>query len=85
MLLPDGIWWFSSSVLGKRLGKSMGVVAKEVKGMSQEDILAFERAGKVTIAGHCLKLTDIKVLVFFIKLISCPVQYICKTMFGILF
>ncbi|KAG2726074.1 hypothetical protein I3760_01G095100 [Carya illinoinensis] len=50
------------SVLGKRLGKSMGVVAKEVKGMSQEDILAFERAGEVTIAGHCLKLTDIKVI-----------------------
>ncbi|KAL9240634.1 hypothetical protein vseg_014831 [Gypsophila vaccaria] len=50
------------SVLGKRLGKSMGVVAKEVKGMSQKDILAFEQAGEVTIAGHCLKLSDIKVL-----------------------
>ncbi|GKV22091.1 hypothetical protein SLEP1_g31990 [Rubroshorea leprosula] len=50
------------SVLGKRLGKSMGVVAKEVKAMSQEDILAFEKAGEVTIAGHCLKLTDIKVV-----------------------
>lgn len=50
------------SVLGKRLGKSMGVVAKEVKSMSQKDILAFEEAGEVTIAGHCLKLSDIKVL-----------------------
>uniref|UniRef100_A0A2N9FJH6 isoleucine--tRNA ligase n=1 Tax=Fagus sylvatica TaxID=28930 RepID=A0A2N9FJH6_FAGSY len=50
------------SVLGKRLGKSMGVVAKEVKAMSQENILAFEKAGEVTIAGHCLKLTDIKVV-----------------------
>ncbi|KAH9606871.1 hypothetical protein KSS87_019705, partial [Heliosperma pusillum] len=50
------------SVLGKRLGKSMGVVAKEVKAMSQEDILAFEDAGEVTIAGHCLKMSDIKVL-----------------------
>lgn len=39
----------------------MGVVAKEVKAMSQEDILAFEKAGEVTIAGHCLKLADIKV------------------------
>ncbi|KAJ0016975.1 hypothetical protein Pint_11004 [Pistacia integerrima] len=29
------------SVLGKRLGKSMGVVAKEVKAMTQGDILAF--------------------------------------------
>ncbi|KAK4566798.1 hypothetical protein RGQ29_002877 [Quercus rubra] len=50
------------SVLGKRLGKSMGVVAKEVKAMSQENILAFEKAGEVIIAGHCLKLTDIKVV-----------------------
>lgn len=50
------------SVLGKRLGKSMGVVAKEVKAMSQDNILAFERDGEVTIAGHCLKLSDIKVV-----------------------
>lgn len=50
------------SVLGKRLGKSMGLVAKEVKAMSQEDILAFEKAGEVTVAGHSLKLTDIKVV-----------------------
>ncbi|KAE8690316.1 hypothetical protein F3Y22_tig00110895pilonHSYRG00017 [Hibiscus syriacus] len=49
-------------VLGKRLGKSMGAVAKEVKAMSQEDILAFEKAGEVTIATHCLKLTDIKLV-----------------------
>ncbi|KAK6914590.1 Methionyl/Valyl/Leucyl/Isoleucyl-tRNA synthetase, anticodon-binding, partial [Dillenia turbinata] len=50
------------SVLGKRLGKSMGLVAKEVKAMSQEDILAFEKAGEITIATHCLKLKDIKVV-----------------------
>ncbi|XP_039000355.1 isoleucine--tRNA ligase, cytoplasmic-like [Hibiscus syriacus] len=50
------------SVLGKRLGKSMGAVAMEVKAMSQEDILAFEKAGEVTIASHCLKLTDIKLV-----------------------
>ncbi|KAJ6366483.1 hypothetical protein OIU77_002967 [Salix suchowensis] len=50
------------SVLGKRLGKSMGVVAKEVKAMSQKDILEFEKAGEVTVASHCLKLSDIKVV-----------------------
>ncbi|KAF6150031.1 hypothetical protein GIB67_002813 [Kingdonia uniflora] len=50
------------SVLGKRLGRAMGVVAKEVKAMSQEQILAFEKDGEVTVAGHCLKLTDIKVV-----------------------
>lgn len=44
----------------------MGVVAKEVKAMSQENILAFEKAGEVIIAGHCLKLTDIKVLILFL-------------------
>ncbi|KAL8153616.1 hypothetical protein V2J09_011376 [Rumex salicifolius] len=50
------------STLGKRLGKSMGLVAKEVKAMTQEDILAFEKAGEVNIASHCLKLSDIKVI-----------------------
>ncbi|OAY51886.1 hypothetical protein MANES_04G040600v8 [Manihot esculenta] len=50
------------SVLGKRLGKSMGIVAKEIKAMSQKDILAFEEAGEVTIASHTLKLADIKVV-----------------------
>ncbi|KAH8502420.1 hypothetical protein Peur_066323 [Populus x canadensis] len=50
------------SVLGKRLGKSMGVVAKEVKAMSQKDILEFEKAGEVTVATHYLKLSDIKVV-----------------------
>ncbi|KAL7254186.1 hypothetical protein ACSBR1_008565 [Camellia fascicularis] len=49
------------SVFGKRLGKSMPVVAKEVKAMSQEDILAFEKSGEITVAAHSLKLTDIKV------------------------
>ncbi|XP_061949689.1 isoleucine--tRNA ligase, cytoplasmic-like isoform X2 [Populus nigra] len=51
------------SLLGKRLGKSMGVVAKEVKAMSQKDILEFEKAGEVTVATHCLKLSDIKAIV----------------------
>ncbi|KAF2300184.1 hypothetical protein GH714_010457 [Hevea brasiliensis] len=50
------------SVLGKRLGKSMGIVAKEIKAMSQKDILAFEEAGEATIASHTLKLADIKVV-----------------------
>ncbi|KAI8017287.1 Isoleucine--tRNA ligase, cytoplasmic [Camellia lanceoleosa] len=50
------------SVLGKRLGKSMPVVAKEVKAMSQEDILAFEKSGESTVAAHSLKLTDIKLM-----------------------
>ena len=51
-----------ASVLGKRLGKAMGTVAKEVKAMSQADILAFEESGEITFSGHCLRLTDIKVL-----------------------
>ncbi|KAF5197657.1 Isoleucine--trna ligase [Thalictrum thalictroides] len=50
------------SVLGKRLGKAMGNVAKEVKAMSQEDILTLERVGEVTIAGHLLQLSDIKIV-----------------------
>lgn len=50
------------SVLGKRLGKAMGIVAKEVKSMGQASILAFEKSGEVTLAGHTLKLSDIKVI-----------------------
>ncbi|KAJ1703600.1 hypothetical protein LUZ63_003379 [Rhynchospora breviuscula] len=50
------------SVLGKRLGRDMGVVAKKVKEMSLDDILAFEKSGEVVIAGHSLKLSDIKVV-----------------------
>ncbi|GKC60096.1 hypothetical protein Tco_1087694 [Tanacetum coccineum] len=40
----------------------MRVVADEIKAMSQEDILSFEEAGEITIAGHCIKRTDIKVV-----------------------
>ncbi|GAB2301140.1 hypothetical protein Dimus_035173 [Dionaea muscipula] len=50
------------SVLGKRLGKIMAVVAKEVKSMTQEAILTFEKEGEINIATHCLKLGDIKVI-----------------------
>ncbi|KAL3828683.1 hypothetical protein ACJIZ3_017485 [Penstemon smallii] len=49
------------SVLGRRLGRSMGVVANAVKAMSTEDILAFEKAGEITIATHVLTLSDIKI------------------------
>lgn len=43
----------------------MGVVAKEVKAMSTADIIAFEKAGELTIASHTLKLSDIKVNMMF--------------------
>ena len=61
-------------MLGKRLGKAMGVVAKEVKAMSQEDILAFEKVGEVTIATHCLRLSDIKVSTFTFKAVILAVH-----------
>lgn len=40
----------------------MGLVAKEVKAMSQEQILEFQKAGEITIASHSLKWSDIKVI-----------------------
>ncbi|KAL9169223.1 hypothetical protein ABFS82_04G067000 [Erythranthe guttata] len=49
------------SALGKKLGKSMGAVAKEVKAMSTEEILAFEKVGEITIAMHALKVSDVKI------------------------
>lgn len=50
------------SLLGKRLGKAMGLVAKEVKNMTQNDILSFETSGELVISGHCLSVGDIKVI-----------------------
>ncbi|GAB2218562.1 hypothetical protein Drorol1_Dr00001789 [Drosera rotundifolia] len=50
------------SALGKRLGKFMQLVTKEVRAMSLEAILAFEKDGEVTIATHCLKQGDIKII-----------------------
>lgn len=50
------------SVLGKRLGKSMSKVGAAVKAMTTEEILAFEKAGKVTIEAHVLELSDIKII-----------------------
>lgn len=69
LMLDDIVGLSSYSVLGKRLGKHMGIVAKEVKAMSQESILAFEKSGEVTLSGHCLKLTDIKVLILLANII----------------
>ncbi|KAJ7552948.1 hypothetical protein O6H91_06G078200 [Diphasiastrum complanatum] len=50
------------SLLGKRLGKSMGLVAKEVKNMTQDDILSFEKSGVGHFAGHELSRAEIKVI-----------------------
>jgi len=49
------------SGLGKKLGKSMGLVAKEVKALTQAQILEFQKTGEGTFAGHKLGLQDIKV------------------------
>ncbi len=48
-------------VLGKRLGKSMGAVAKAVQDMGAEAILAFEKEGSITLEGHTLVTGEIKV------------------------
>lgn len=50
------------SALGRRLGKSMGIVQSEVKQMTQSAILAFEKSGEATFAGHKLRGGDIKVV-----------------------
>ncbi|GJP70428.1 hypothetical protein CLOP_g1371, partial [Closterium sp. NIES-67] len=50
------------SVLGRRVGKAMGAVAKAVKDMDAAAIAALQSAGEVTIAGHTLAASDIKVV-----------------------
>jgi len=62
----------------------MGIVAKEVKAMSQADILAFEKSGEATFSGHCLKLTDIKVWsqYFNLNLVFSSTIYIVVYLYG---
>lgn len=68
MKVSHAFLWFYKYVgvegcsgLGKKLGKDMGLVAKEVKSMTQAQILDFHKAGKGLFAGHELGLLDIKV------------------------
>ena len=51
------------AVLGKRLGKAMGLVGKAVKAMSVDDILAFQKSGEFKVEGcdQALGLEDILV------------------------
>ena len=49
------------ALLGKRLGKEIGEVAKAVKKMSQEDLLCFQRSGSVVLYGHTLSSDDISI------------------------
>ena len=51
------------SVLGKRLGKSMGVVAKGIKNLSEAEILKFQKELKIQIEGFDLTVEDIKVFI----------------------
>ncbi|CAI5520474.1 unnamed protein product [Closterium sp. Naga37s-1] len=50
------------SVLGRRVGRAMGAVAKAVKEMDAAAIAAMQLAGEVTVAGHTLSASDIKVV-----------------------
>lgn len=60
-----------SSLLGKRFGKSIGLIAQEVRKMPWQDILRLDETKEdleVTIAGHLFKKSEIKVshaVVFF--------------------
>lgn len=47
--------------LGKRLGKDMKTVAKEVNALTQDKIVEFMKIGSMTIAGHVLTTDDIVV------------------------
>jgi len=45
--------------LGKRLGKSMGVISKAIKSMSQSEILSIQTEGMVHIEGYDMSLDDL--------------------------
>jgi isoleucyl-tRNA synthetase len=48
-------------VLGKRLGKDMGKVAGAIKGLTAQQLMDYEKAGSLAVAGHELMAGDIKV------------------------
>eukprot|EP00244_Chara_vulgaris_P001916 TRINITY_DN1316_c0_g2_i1.p1 TRINITY_DN1316_c0_g2~~TRINITY_DN1316_c0_g2_i1.p1 ORF type:complete len:407 (-),score=93.48 TRINITY_DN1316_c0_g2_i1:115-1266(-) len=50
------------SILGERLGRSMGEVAKRVKSMSLAEILEYEKTAVFDAAGHRLGVGDIKII-----------------------
>ena len=49
------------SVLGKRLGKAMGKIAKAVKQMPQDDLRSFQKTGACVIDGYPLSRDDITI------------------------
>lgn len=49
----------NGKVLGRKLGKAFRNVMKEVKKLSHEDIIAFEEAGSIELAGQTLSTDDI--------------------------
>ena len=48
--------------LGRRLGKRMGAVAAAVAKLSQEQVLAYERDGRVEVAGEVLGAGDLRIV-----------------------
>jgi len=50
------------SALGRRLGKSMGQVAKGIKDLDPAAIRAFQETGEITVAGNVLKEGDLKIV-----------------------
>ena len=49
-------------ILGKRLGKEMGKFAGLIKKLSNEELLAFEKTGKIELAGEIFNTNDIELL-----------------------
>jgi isoleucyl-tRNA synthetase len=47
--------------LGERLGKAMGPVGKAVKALGHDEIAAFLRDGRLTVAGHELGPDDVRI------------------------
>eukprot|EP00741_Cyanophora_paradoxa_P015733 tig00020904_g15189.t1 len=51
-----------SKVLGPKLGKALGAVAKAIKALTHEQVKAFIESGSITLEGHALGAEDIKVV-----------------------
>ena len=49
-------------LLGKKLGKSLAAVGKAVKALTADQVLQYEKVGRLEVAGQVLEAGELKVL-----------------------
>ena len=55
------------SILGKKLGKKMGLVAKAINGLSQDELIRIRDGGDLEVEGETIASNEIKILTEFVR------------------